>query len=292
MTSSIWTEFVGRCTAAERIVLVAPYIKLNALGMTLDKIGSDTIVQCFTRWTPLDIKVGASDIECRTLVKSKGGSFRLHNQLHAKYYRADDYFLTGSANLTQSGLGLSNSPNLEILTQGTPSFNWIEFEKRLLRESREVSDEEFALWERCPVSKPTSPNDGFPIIDVGDWKPQTREPDYLWLVYTGHSLPSNEQYEPATSDLEAMGVPRDLDQETFEGWVRSALMASTFVNFVLQHGDASDDRDLWDAVCQKWNVDDRAAALRFVETAQIWLLRFCSSGLRNNEQTQSWKPSG
>ena len=70
--------------------------------------------ECFTRWTPLDIQVGASDIACRTLIKNRGGSFRLHNQLHAKYYRVDDYVLIGSANLTQSGLGFSNSPNLEI----------------------------------------------------------------------------------------------------------------------------------------------------------------------------------
>ncbi len=286
MTHGTWHEFVERCKVADRIVLVAPYIKLDALSMALDKIGNDASVECFSRWTPLEIQVGASDIECRTLVKRRGGSFRLHNRLHAKYYRADDYILTGSANLTRSGLGLSNSPNLEILAKAEALFDWVGFERRLLRESREVSDKEFALWEQCPVSETTLSDDGFPVIEVGDWMPQTREPHYLWQVYTGKSLPSDEQYDPAMADLGALSVPGDLDQETFDGWVRAALTASTFVSFVLQHVNTPDGRDLWDAVCQEWNVADRAAASRLVETVQIWVRRYGPFAPRPSNQSQ------
>ena len=274
MTSGTWHGFVERCTVADRIVLVAPYIKLDALSMALDKVGNDATVECFTRWTPLDIQVGATDIGCRNLVKSKGGSFRLHNQLHAKYYRADDYILMGSANLTQSGLGLSDSPNLEILTRGSESFDWVGFERRLMRESREVSDEEFALWKQCPVSEIKPPSGGFPVMEVGEWKPQTRDPDYLWQAYSGKSLPSDEQYEPAMADLKALSIPPGLDQATLDGWIRAALKVSPFVEFVLDHVDTPDGRDLWDAVCQEWNVADRAAASRLVETTQIWVRRY------------------
>lgn len=285
MTSGTWHGFVERCTDADRVVLAAPYIKLDALSMTLDQIGSDATIECFTRWTPLDIQVGASDIACRNLVKSQGGSFRLHNRLHAKYYRADDYILLGSANLTRSGLGLSDSPNLEILTQAAASFDWVGFERRLLRESREVSDEEFELWEQCPVSETRPPDDGFPVLEIGDWMPQTRDPDYLWRVYSGKHLPSEEQYAPAMADLSALRVPSDLDHETFDGWIRTALTASAFVDFVLEHMHAQDERDLWDAICREWNVADRVAAWRLVESVQTWARRYNPSALSRSDQS-------
>lgn len=279
MTSANWREFVERCATADRIVLVAPYIKLDALSITLDRVGEEAAIECLTRWSPLDIQAGVSDIACRTLVKRRGGSFRLHNQLHAKYYRADEYILIGSANLTRSGLGLSHSANLEILTQAARSFDWMGFEKNLLSGSREVSDEEYALWEQCPIAEANTQNQGFPIVDVGDWKPQTREPDYLWRVYSGRSLPSDEQYEPATRDLRALRVPSDLDQETFDGWIGAALKASAFVCFVLDHVSTHEATELWDAVCQQWNIVDRASAARCVETAQIWVRYYNPSAL-------------
>ena len=284
MTHGTWHEFVERCKVADRIVLVAPYIKLDALSMALDKIGNDASVECFSRWTALDIQVGASDIVCRTLVKRRGGSFRLHNRLHAKYYRADDYVLVGSANLTQSGLGQSNSPNLEILTQASASFGWVGFEKTLLRESREVTDQEFELWEQCPVTETRLPTDGFPEMDIGDWKPHTRQPDYLWRVYSGKSLPSDDQYEPATADLAALLVPSNLNRETFEGWVRTAVSASAFVRSVLERIDTQDGPVLWDAVCVEWNVSDRATAARLVETVQSWVRRYNPSALTSDDQ--------
>ena len=81
------------------------------------------------------------------------------------------------------------------------------------------------------------------------------------------------------ADLEALGVPRDLDQETFDGWVRAALTESPLVGFVLEHVNTPNGRDLWDAVCQEWNVADRAAASRLVETVQIWVRRYNPSAL-------------
>ena len=43
--------------------------------------------------------------------------------LHAKYYRCDGHVLIGSANLTESGMGLGASPNFEILALADRSFD-------------------------------------------------------------------------------------------------------------------------------------------------------------------------
>lgn len=274
MTNSVWLGFVERCADAERLVLAAPYMKFDALGMALDGVGRGASIECFTRWTPVDIHSGASDIACRTLVNDAGGSFRLHNRLHAKYYRVDNHVLIGSANLTLAGLGFSPSPNFEILAEAPSSFDWPGFESRLQRESREVTNEEFALWERCLATKIDPPNLESPVMGIGDWKPQTRSPDYLWWAYSGTRLPSDEQHGLAMTDLAEMGMPPDLDRETFEGWIRVALLASPFVDFVLERVGLQNEPEIWDAVCQEWNLADRATASRLIQTVENWTQQY------------------
>ena len=55
------------------------------------------------------------------MVVERGGSFKLHARLHAKYYRFDDRVLVGSANMTASGLGYRHRGNLEILCEPGPT---------------------------------------------------------------------------------------------------------------------------------------------------------------------------
>ncbi len=103
------------CSGAQYLVIAAPYIKADALATVLADASPVASLICITRWNPYDIAVGASDTECRTIVTERGGSFRLHPSLHAKYYRIDDTVLIGSANLTSSAMGWSPQSNLEIL---------------------------------------------------------------------------------------------------------------------------------------------------------------------------------
>ena len=114
---------LGLCSGSERLVIVAPYIKVDTLKIMLADVSQLASLTCVTRWKPHDLAVGASDAECRTIVKDFGGSFRLHPSLHAKYYRIDDVVLIGSANLTFSAMGWTPQPNLEILCQPGEDFD-------------------------------------------------------------------------------------------------------------------------------------------------------------------------
>ena len=135
------------CSNARCLLIVAPYIKADALARVLDEIHPGASLTCITKWDPNDIAVGASDLECRSLVIGSGGSFKLHPSLHAKFYRIDDVVLIGSANLTSSAMGWVPQPNLEILCRPADDFDSWAFQHGLLNEAREVSDEEFLRWE-------------------------------------------------------------------------------------------------------------------------------------------------
>ena len=274
--ASPWEFVLDHCRDATEAVLVAPYIKVDALKTVLDVLQAEVSLECYSRWTPLDIQTGASDLECRTIVSSRGGSFHLCNKLHAKYYRFDDQILIGSANLTASGLSYAHSGNLEILCEPSHDFDWYPFESVLRLQSREVTDEEFLLWQEC-TDVEVSPTDlGMEISGGGldDWKPQTRQPVYLWRSYIGKEsrIPTPEQRELARLDISTLAIPRGLSIEKFNAWIRSSLRASPFVD-TLRELSQEGEETAWDVIAQEWHVEKHVAA-RWASTAHNWLRYF------------------
>ena len=177
-------ELIRLCAGARHLVLAAPYVKADALAKLLSEVSPDASLICITRWNLQDIVLGASDIECRSIVTSLGGSFRLHPSLHAKYYRIDDVVLVGSANLTSSAMGWSRQPNLEILCHARDDFDANTFQQELLNNAREVSNQEFSHWETAVNANAQNDNlvaDRQPLLD--SWRPATREPQNLELAY-------------------------------------------------------------------------------------------------------------
>ena len=276
MSTSPWSTLLDRCGNATEAVIVAPFIKVDALTKVLGQLYGEASLTCITRWTPLDIQVGASDLTCRKLVTDRGGSFRLHNRLHAKYYRFDNRVLVGSANLTASGLSYAHVGNLEVLCEPGPPFDQQSFEAGLRRESREVTDGEFLLWEACPVSeRPITLAIPDPVgSTLDDWKPQTRNPEYLWLSYCGNQsqIVSDEQRTLSELDLAILKVPTGLTLEAFNIWIWSSLQASRFADAV-QHVGQTNDALAWDTVATDWSVT-RSTAARWVSTTQNWLRYF------------------
>ena len=210
MSSRPGSVLIRLCADAQRLVIAAPYIKADALTRVLAEVDPAASLTCITRWNPHDLAVGASDTACRTIVTEHGGSFRLHPSLHAKYYRIDDTVIIGSANLTSSAMGWSNQPNLEILCRAGDDFDACAFQRELLKEAREISDAEFARWEAIArISAQSNPTatDGQPLLDT--WRPATREPRHLELVYQSKEdmIASFDQQRAAQRDIQALLIP-------------------------------------------------------------------------------------
>ena len=273
---SPWTTLVAHCNSAERITIAAPYIKAPILEELLSHVSNDVDLECFTRWTPHDILVGATDTACRDLVVARGGRFYLHNRLHAKYYRFDEAVLVGSANCTAAGLNYEQTGNLEILCQPAESFDLDEFENQLRAEAREVSDEEFALWLACPVDAPTPDKfQGEPTTNtLEDWKPLARFPEYLWLIYSNREVEAtdSEQRERAKTDLQVLRPPQGLSQEQFDYWIKACMVAAPFITSVMRVEETPQE-NAWEILANEWGLETRAAE-RARTTAQNWTRHF------------------
>ena len=260
------------CDGARRLVIAAPYIKANALQTVLAEVTSGASLICITRWNLQDLSVGASDIECRTIVKDFGGSFRLHPSLHAKYYLIDDVVLVGSANLTSSGMGWSCQPNLEILCRAGNDFDAHSFQQEMLEDAREISDDEFARWQSINAMAIRSevPHSVVePPLDM--WHPMTRDPRHLELVYRGQEdeIASFDEQTAARRDLQCLKIPTGLTGDEVRMWATAHLLASAFTNTVIQI-HTMDARSATGLIAATYGLSITEAR-RDMETVQNWL---------------------
>lgn len=260
------------CSGAQHLIIAAPYIKADALTKVLADISPAASLICITRWNLHDFAAGVSDTECRTIVTERGGSFRLHPSLHAKYYRIDDVILVGSANLTSSAMGWSRQPNLEILCRPGDDFDAETFQQSLFEGAREIGDEEFAHWEsiaKIGAQETRKVTGATPRLDT--WRPETRDFRHLELAYQGREdeIASSDEQRAAQRDIQALQIPLDLTDEQVRTWASSCLLAAPFTNDVIRlHGmdTTSSSRSL----AEIYNLRITEAR-RDMETIQNWL---------------------
>ena len=270
------------CSSAQHLIIAAPYIKADALTRILTDVSPTVSLTCITRWNPHDLAVGVSDTECRTIVIGRGGSFRLHPSLHAKYYRIDDVILVGSANLTSSALGWSMQSNLEILCRPGDDFDADTFQQCLMEGAREISDDEFARWEAITEIRAQSSamTRGQPRLDT--WRPATRDFRNLELAYRGREdeIASFDEQRAAQRDTRALLIPLGLTDDQLRMWSSACLLAAPFTNTVIQLRNAkvsSASRSL-----AKTYKLDATEARRDMETVENWLAFLAPGTLSRN----------
>ena len=263
------------CSGAQHLTIATPYIKADALTKILADVSSTVSLICITRWNPHDLAVGASDIECRTIVAERGGSFRLHQSLHAKYYRADNVVLIGSANLTFSAMGWSRQANLEILCSPGEDFDADTFQRILFEESREIGDKEFTHWKSIAeigVEANKKATGSLPQLDT--WRPATRDPRHLELAYQGREdeIASFDEQRAADQDIQALLIPSNLTNQQVRMWALTCLLSAPFTNTViLLHKTKA--KSLSQSLAQTYRLS-LTEARRDMETIENWLVFF------------------
>ena len=259
------------CSGAKSLFIVAPYIKADALAKVLKNIGADASLTCITRWHPNDLIQGSSDVECRELILDRGGSFQLHPFLHAKYYQIDDVILIGSANLTLSGMGWAPQSNFEILCYAGNDFSSLQFRQELLRNTREISDAEYAGWETIAESNVSKNTITYKQPQLDNWRPATRDLGNLKRAYLNRvdDIASLDEQKLAKRDIQFLHIPNGLSDEELNLWLLTCLLSSPFTNSVIQVKDLDiNSASRFLAATYKLNIP---TARRDMETVQNWL---------------------
>jgi len=242
-------EYLCR-TAIQELVLVAPFIKVATLERLLVDVSPYVAIKCVTRWRPDEIAVGVSDIEIWPLLKGRSDAVLwLRPDLHAKFYRADNRCLVGSANLTNRALGWSYQQNFELLVPLFSDQEGIsEFERNLMVGCVQVDDEEFEYIREVTeqidkTSLIKSDADAMSmdisasnrIVHPESWLPALRHPESLYIAYSGElEQLSTASRLAATEDLAVLSIPAGLSSRDFENCVGMLILQMPIVRQVDQ----------------------------------------------------------
>ncbi len=205
----------------------------------------------------------------------------LRHDLHAKFYRADDECLLGSANLTGAALGWSVSPNLELLVAMPRAAALRSFETELL--ASVVAANQHLQHQLAEVVAEMAPavraeDDTSQAVDLIDepWLPQLRDPEQLVEAYVGREDElSAAATAAATSDLRALAIPEGLTADDFRKAVAVTLLqmpsvarVDEFLQERRRFGELRDEMRHWGSPRVGEDVD------RDVQTLIRWLRVF------------------
>jgi hypothetical protein len=239
-------QIASLISAAENeVILVAPFIKYQALQRIMAGLVEGVVVHVVTRWRLDEILAGVSDIDIWQIVQNRPNTtLWLHNDLHAKYYRADDGVLIGSANLTGKALGWSKSPNLEILTE---SSKLTAFEEQLFQGAIQVDESIYSHFKTMVDAFPSkqmleifsdewldSSEESIPkTVPIEAWVPKLRHPKKLFAAYQGElDDMTSASRQSALDDLAMLDVPKGLSKSEFNAYVGFQLLQMPIVRRV------------------------------------------------------------
>jgi len=262
--------------AVTELVLCAPFAKVAVVEKVLGVTPLGVSIDLITRWRPDEVAAGVSDVGVFPLIQARGGCVRLHDQLHAKYYRTQDRTVCGSANLTATALGWRTPENLELLTEVHLSVV-DPLEERLIRESilatQELADEVRRIAEAL-APRSAQPPIGANVADI-EWTPALRDPADLYTAYRhGADRLSTASSAAAVRDLSALELPLGLEREQFYALVGHRLLQNTVIREVDQYLSVprrfGEVRDL---LAAKLDVERVIADVQW-QTLMRWLLEF------------------
>ena len=234
--------------ASSEVVIVAPFIKVDALKRLLEQVSGRVKIDIFTRWRLNELAIGVSDIDIWGFVDTRAATrLFLVNDLHAKYFRCDQIVIIGSANVTATALGWSLAPNLELLISTSVDESSSKFEEALSATSIEVTQSIYIdflskLSEMDPVPVSFSPDASPVLLNFDLWAPAIRDPSDLWLAYKGRNdlvakrdLPEIE----SILSLADLSGPRLSHQTEFRKFLGDPVLSLPFFSAIRNSFDAS-----------------------------------------------------
>ncbi|MFH1824600.1 MAG: phospholipase D-like domain-containing protein [Candidatus Firestonebacteria bacterium] len=126
------------------LIIICPFIKIAALKKIIENVPLKVKIIIIVRWKIFDIVSGVSDLEIYNYLKKRNYNLYVNNDIHLKVLVKDKReILLGSANITNSGLGLIKDSNIEAISMDHLTFEDLSNVIKILKTSIKVTDETF-----------------------------------------------------------------------------------------------------------------------------------------------------
>lgn len=222
---------------AKEAVVVAPFMKVDALNSLLEAIPMQVPLRCVTRWLPREVAAGVSDPEVLSVLQERGNaSLSLVDRLHAKLYIADNRCLTGSPNVTFAAFGESaNAGNIEVLVETTTSNQDVAATLEDIEREAFVATEAMAIAVRRLADNLSPTNTLEHPANDNPWHPVSRRPESAFRMYASPPagfITSADRL--LLADIAESNLSPGLSEAQFREEIRALLLALPISKPVLE----------------------------------------------------------
>ena len=238
--------------STKSVVILSAYVKAIGVDWLKEKIGEKDI-KCtiVARWDKGDLAQGSSDLECYSLAKENGWTFKVLKDLHAKVMLVDDDILfVGSPNLTGRGMSLVPVANQEIGIKVQALEEDLKIINQLIDDAALVNDaiiKELEEWQKNlpKIEKPKIPE--FPEIVNDSFKEKFNK---LWVnnfpwcnvEYLINNLDKKE--DNIIHDLDLFGLT-NIKKDDLEKELKESFLQSKIFNWLIRKLEAEDNKEIY-----------------------------------------------
>ena len=238
--------------STKSVVILSAYVKAIGVEWLKEKIGEKDI-KCtiVARWDKGDLAQGSSDLECYSLAKENGWTFKVLKDLHAKVMLVDNNILfIGSPNLTGHGMSLVPVPNKEMGIKVEALEPDLKIINQLVDDSTFVDDEFVKLLEEWKknlpkIEKPKIPN--FPKIIDNKLKEKFNQlwvNNFPWCHIDDFLKYSEKKEDNIVHDLELFGLT-DIKKTDLEKELKESFLQSKIFNWLIKKLEAEENKEIY-----------------------------------------------
>ncbi len=128
----------------DELIIFCPFISYKGIKKCFEYISSTERKKIIivTRWRTLDIISGVSDISIYPFLKDKGVEVFHNDLIHMKIFiKNKTECLFGSANITETAMGISNISNIELIKHDRIDIGFYSKFEEILNNSVRIDDE-------------------------------------------------------------------------------------------------------------------------------------------------------
>ena len=238
--------------STKSVIILSAYVKAIGVDWLKEKIGEKDI-KCtiVARWDKGDLAQGSSDLECYSLAKENGWTFKVLKDLHAKVMLVDDDILfVGSPNLTGRGMSLVPVANQEIGIKVQALEEDLKIINQLIDDAALVNDaiiKELEEWQKNlpKIEKPKIPE--FPEIVNDSFKEKFNK---LWVnnfpwcnvEYLINNLDKKE--DNIIHDLDLFGLT-NIQKVNIEKELNESFLQSKIFNWLIKKLEAEENKEIY-----------------------------------------------
>ena len=238
--------------STKSVIILSAYVKAIGVEWLKEKIGEKDI-KCtiVARWDKGDLAQGSSDLECYSLAKENGWTFKVLKDLHAKVMLVDNNILfIGSPNLTGHGMSLVPVPNKEMGIKVEALEPDLKIINQLVDDSTFVDDEFVKLLEEWKknlpkIEKPKIPN--FPKIIDNKLKEKFNQlwvNNFPWCHIDDFLKYSEKKEDNIVHDLELFGLT-DIKKTDLEKELKESFLQSKIFNWLIKKLEAEENKEIY-----------------------------------------------